>query len=127
MRAPISLLLLLVLPLAGCARSKPPVVPASPAPVIAPVPVPMPRPPANAAANLSLPERLADGSFATPNHGLAGAAAIWHLRSALNVAVLTCTAAPALAAGYNQLLSMHRAELARAHATLAADLGREMD
>lgn len=125
-RAPISLLL--ILPLIGCSRGAPPAAPigiAEPAP--APLAVVMPRPPANAAPNLTLPIQLEDGSYATPNRGLSDAAAIWHVRSALNVAVLTCGTDPALAASYNDMLSTHRVALAKAHKALAADQGGGMD
>lgn len=128
LRAPISLSLLLVVPLIGCSRGMPPathVGVVEPAP--APVAMRMPQPPAHAAANLTLPARLEDGSYATPNRGLSDAATVWHVRSALNVAVLTCGTDPALAASYNGLLSTHRAALATAHKALAAEQGGGMD
>jgi len=129
MRAPIPLILLPILSLAACAggsRGAPPPVPV--APVVPVAPAPMPRPPLGAAPNLTLPARLADGSYATPNRDLSEPATIWHVRAALNVAVLTCAQDPALAARYNRLLELHRAPLARAHAALAAEYrGRDFD
>ncbi|RYD50377.1 MAG: hypothetical protein EOP60_11855 [Sphingomonadales bacterium] len=126
MRAPLSLSLLFVL--AACSsgpRPAAPALPVAPAPVTAPV---MPRPPLGAAPNLVLPARLADGSYATPNRDLSDAAAIWHMRSALNVAVLTCPQSPDLAAGYNRLLAAQRLTLTRAHSTLSSEYrGRDFD
>ncbi|RYD90269.1 MAG: hypothetical protein EOP61_29930 [Sphingomonadales bacterium] len=86
----------------------------------------MPKPPASAAINLKLPELLADGSYATPNRNLSDAATIWHVRSALNVAVLGCPQGTALAADYNQLLRIHRDPLKRAHSSLSAE-SRDLD
>ncbi|MES2986510.1 MAG: hypothetical protein V4808_01265 [Pseudomonadota bacterium] len=86
----------------------------------------MPKPPASAATNLKLPELLADGSYATPNRNLSDAATIWHVRSALNVAVLGCPRGTALAADYNQLLRIHRDPLKRAHTSLSAE-SRDLD
>lgn len=123
MRAPLPLLF--ALPLAACSGGSRPVDIAAPAP--APVIArPMPRPPASAAPNLTLPAQLADGSYATPNRNLSEAATIWHVRSALNVAVLGCPQGTALAASYNQLLRVQRDPFKRAHATLTAE-NRNLD
>lgn len=126
MRAPLPLSLLLML--AACSSGPRPVAPAlpiAPAPMAAPA---KPRPPLNAALNLVVPARLADGSYATPNRDLSDAAAIWHMRSALNVAVLTCAQSPDLAAGYNRLLAAHRSALTRAHSALSSEYrGRDFD
>ncbi|RYY47677.1 MAG: hypothetical protein EOP59_00705 [Sphingomonadales bacterium] len=122
MRAPISLCLP-ILALAACSSSPRLAAPTAPARIAAPAPValPMPTPPLGAAPNLSLPERLADGSYATPNRDLSEAAAVWHVRSALNVAVLTCAQEPQLAAQYNRMLGAHRSALAKAHAGVSAE------
>ncbi|UZK68438.1 hypothetical protein OKW76_10220 [Sphingomonas sp. S1-29] len=103
--------------LAGCARTPVAVAVAPPAaPVVA---APMPRPPLNAAPTLALPQPAADGSFVTPNRGLSPAATIWHLRAALNVAVLQCAKPGDPAeAGYNAFLAAHKADLAAAFKTL---------
>ncbi|UZK65120.1 hypothetical protein [Sphingomonas sp. M1-B02] len=90
-----------------------------PAPIVA---APMPRPPASAATSLTLPPRLPDGSYATPNRDLTGAAAIWHVRAALNVAALGC-AGGTLAPAYNQLLKAQRTGLAAAHRSLTSQYG----
>lgn len=75
--------------------------------------------------NLVVPARLADGGFATPNHGLSDAGAIWHLRAGLNVAALSCRGSQeaALIAGYNALLSRNRADFDRAYKTLGSEYG----
>ncbi|WP_066798318.1 hypothetical protein [Sphingomonas soli] len=120
MRAPLFHALLLVLMATGCSRGT---QRAEVAASVAQRPVarPMPVPPASAAPNLLLPARLPDGDYATPNRNLSEAATIWHVRSAFNVAVLTCTSEPGLAPDYNQLLRLHREPLKRAHASLAAE------
>ncbi|WP_255586486.1 hypothetical protein [Hephaestia mangrovi] len=88
-----------------------------PAPVQAPL-APMPQPPAGAYAGMTVPARLADGSYATPNNGLDAGSTVWHVRVALNVAALGCRGAEgqAITAGYNAMLSRDKAELARANA-----------
>lgn len=129
MRVPVSLCLSVILPLAGCSgggRPEAPIKVAAPAP--APVAAPMPKPPNSAAPNLTLPARLADGSYATPNRDLSESATIWHVRSALNVAVLACPDGQALAAQYNRLLAVHRTGLAKAHSGLVAEYrGGDLD
>ncbi|RYY24467.1 MAG: hypothetical protein EOP62_16570 [Sphingomonadales bacterium] len=125
MRAPLTLLL--ALSVAGCSGGSRPAAVVESAEV-APVARPMPRPPASASPNLTLPARLADGSYATPNRNLSEAATIWHVRSALNVAVLTCSQGTVLAGEYNQLLRVHRAPLKKAHADLSAEArGTDLD
>lgn len=104
------------LAIAGCA---PKVV--APPPVVAtlpPVYAPMPE---GARANMTIPVRLADGSYATPNRSLAGDAAVWHLRTALNVAALACRGPQeaVLAAGYNQLIAQRAARMKAAQSGLS--------
>lgn len=109
--------------LAGCAGSK---QVAAPAPIPVPAPAPVrtaaPVPPDGAAAGLTIPARLADGSYASPNRGVSAAGAMWHLRAAFNVAALSCPDAT-LAPTYNRLLTTHRQALAAAHRLLAAEHG----
>ena len=104
--------------LAGCA-GKPAEIAVAPAPLPAPVAASMPVPPAGAAKTLTIPVRLADGSFATPNRALSPAATLWHLRAALNVAALGCGDA-ALPTTYNAFLARHRSALAAAHREMQA-------
>lgn len=99
---------------------------AAPAPLPVPAPLPTqtaaPRAPDGAATNLAIPERLADGSYATPNRNASAAAAAWHLRAAFNVAALNCND-PALAPAYNQFLKAHRGPLKDAHHALTREYG----
>lgn len=119
--------LLLTLPLlaltAACAG---PERIAAPAPLPVPAPAPTqtaaPRAPDGAAANLVIPARLPDGSYATPNRNVSAAAAAWHLRAAFNVAALNCND-PALAPAYNQFLKAHRGALKAAHHALTREYG----
>lgn len=107
--------------LAGCTKQPQELA----VPVAPPVPQPMrvaPVPPDGAAAGLTIPQRLADGRYATPNHAVSAAGAVWHLRAAFNVATLNCPD-PSLAAAYNRMLTVHRTALATAHRTLTAEHG----
>ncbi|TCP35890.1 hypothetical protein [Sphingomonas sp. BK235] len=108
--------------LAACARhaAPPPSASAAPPPVVAMVPAPLP---AGARPGMTVPLRLADGSYPTPNRALSAAGAIWHLRSALNVAALACRGAQeaSIIARYNALLAARKAELASAQATLQSE------
>lgn len=107
--------------LAGCAGQKQVAAPL-PVPLPAPVHAAAPLPPDGAAAGLTIPAKLADGGYATPNRNVSAAGAMWHLRAAFNVAALSCpdtTLAPA----YNKLLTAHRQALAAAHRSLTAEHG----
>lgn len=99
---------------------------AAPAPLPVPAPPPpqtaAPRAPDGAAANLVIPARLPDGSYATPNRNVSAAAAAWHLRAAFNVAALNCND-PALAPAYNRFLKAHRGALKDAHHALTREYG----
>ncbi|WP_254605212.1 hypothetical protein [Sphingomonas bacterium] len=111
---------LLILALAGCATHSVPVVVAVAPPPVEVVPGP-PLPP-GATPGMLVPQRLADGSFPTPNQGRTGAAAIWHLRAGLNVAALSCPGSEgaAIRAGYNAWLKRAKTPLARAQASYAS-------
>lgn len=97
---------------AGCAsKDKPkPSTPSQPAS--------RPMPPAGAASNLTLPDEDGQGGFRTINDGLERDEAVWHLRSALNVAALSCvgTGSAALVANYNALLSQQKSVFATGYA-----------
>jgi hypothetical protein len=115
-------LALLPLALAGCGKSKTAVVAAPPPAPVAVVERPMPRPPMGAAANLTLPIAGPDGAFATPNRNLSAIAAQWHLRAALNVAVLQCVrAGDPMEAQYNGFIATHKKAMTRAHDGLKAE------
>jgi hypothetical protein len=107
--------------LAGCAGQKQAMAPA-PRPVPTPIRVAAPTPPDGAAAGLTIPARLADGSYATPNRNLSASGAMWHLRAAFNVAALSCPDT-SLVPAYNRLLSAQRQALAAAHRALTAEHG----
>ena len=114
--------LLVLLPLAACA-GRPAAVVEAPPPPPAPVAAPMP---AGAVPGMTIPARLADGSWPTPSHGvrpgtpLSADGATWHLRAALNVAALACRD-DALVAGYNAMLAQRRTELSKVEARYAAE------
>lgn len=105
--------------LAGCA-TRPPPKPVAVAPQ--PTQLAIVHPPAGAAPNLDIPDRRADGSYPTPNEGLTPAAAIWHLRVAMNVAALSCRGGSEalIVSGYNQLIKVRKTALAEAERTLIA-------
>ncbi|WP_203308549.1 hypothetical protein [Sphingomonas beigongshangi] len=100
-----------VLALAGCAT------PVAPPPVVATLPPPPPPPPtmpAGGYAGMEIPDKREDGTFVTPNFRMTDAAAVWHLRGALNVAALACDGAGGGVVGpYNAWLVGHAAGLDR--------------
>lgn len=103
---------------AACSRTPPPAGPTPAAqPVVKMTLAPMP---AGARAGMRIPARLADGKWATPNVGLSAAGRIWHLRAALNVAVLACHGPDqaVMVSEYNALLMARKAELAAAQTAL---------
>lgn len=107
--------------LAGCAAHTKKVAIAKPAPPeTATAYAPMP---AGARAGMTIPTRLSDGTYLTPNRNLSAAAAVWHLRAALNVAALACRgpAQETIVARYNSLLTQQKGAFAAAQATLAAE------
>ncbi|WP_394647390.1 hypothetical protein [uncultured Sphingomonas sp.] len=104
---------------AACSRTPPPAATPAPAPepVVAMIPAPMPK---GATPGMRIPARLPDGRWATPNVGLSAAGMTWHLRAALNVAVLACHGPQqaAMVDAYNTLLNTRKAELANAQTAL---------
>ncbi|WP_156818812.1 hypothetical protein [Sphingomonas sp. Mn802worker] len=105
---------------AGCAKVAPPPVVATlpPAPVVV-----QPQMPKGGRPGMVIPIRLADGSYATPNRALTGAATVWHLRTALNVAALACrdTDEAQTTAAYNAMLTARKSVLASAETTLSTE------
>lgn len=95
--------------LAGCSQPTPPPR------VVATLPPPAPPPPvlpAGGYPELDTASQRADGSYVTPNFEMTDAAAVWHLRGALNVAALGCDqAGGGIVDGYNAWLRSHRAGL----------------
>jgi hypothetical protein len=114
-------LAMLPLALAGCAK-KTVVAEAPPPPPPPPVERPMPRPPLSAATSLTLPVPGPDGAYPTPNRNLSPIATAWHVRAALNVAVLQCAkAGEPMEVQYNAFLATHKGSLAKAHDGLKAE------
>ncbi|MDQ4421850.1 hypothetical protein OOT33_15620 [Sphingobium sp. DEHP117] len=74
--------------LAACATK--PVAPPPPAPPPMVLIPPRPLPPLGAAPNLAVPPLAPDGTRLTINYGVSGGQALWNLRSAYNVAALSC-------------------------------------
>lgn len=105
--------LTLVALLAGCASRSP--SPPSSQPAQA---VPRPVPPAGSATGLRLPDSDGKGGYRTINSGIGNEEAMWHLRSALNVAALSCGGG--VAADYNVVLTRHKTALAKAYKAEAA-------
>lgn len=120
MRGSIGWMVALLLPglAAGCARHA-----GHPSPATPPHATSQPRPPAGAASGLDIPEPGADGRFTTINSGIGGEEALWHVRSALNVAALACRGDAATLRYYNQFLTQRKAVLASAYASEAGHLG----
>ncbi|HLZ79637.1 MAG TPA: hypothetical protein VKQ09_09875 [Sphingomonas sp.] len=83
-----------------------------------------PRPPAGSGPGLIVPGPGSDGRYVTINSGVTAQEALWHVRSALNVAALSCRARPggaALIKHYNALLVHRKAVLVQAY---GAETGR---
>lgn len=83
---------------------------------------PAPRLPQGAYANQIIPALDATGHYITPNLALSKEQTIWHVRSALNVAALSCRDAQEhqTVAAYNALVLGQKAPLAAADAAVKA-------
>lgn len=104
--------------LAGCAKPPPPPPPPPPVVVIPP----MPTPPMNAPVNMTIPPLDAAGVRHTVNYGISTSQAVWNLRSAYNVAALTCIEpqfAPILD-GYKRFLKVYAKSLDNANKEIDA-------
>ncbi|MES2496162.1 MAG: SPOR domain-containing protein [Pseudomonadota bacterium] len=107
------LVALVLLTITGCAKKG-----AKPPTSIAETPaVPRPFPPGGAPDTLKLPEGDGQGGYRTVNAGISDTEAMWHLRSALNVAALSCdrTGKTGITANYNKMLGRQRKALATAY------------
>lgn len=104
----------------GCASHRLPSV-ATVAPP--PVAIVATAPPAGSYPGMPIPQRLADGSYDTPNRTLTPAAVVWHFRAGLNVAALACRGPgdAIVAARYNAILARQRSVLRDAEASLAKE------
>ncbi|THD37909.1 MAG: hypothetical protein E7773_02715 [Sphingomonas sp.] len=97
--------------LAGCTQPQvpPPAVVATLPPPPAPPPPAMPE---GGYRDYQTPAQRSDGSYVTPNFEMTNAAAVWHLRGALNVAALACDqAGGGVLEGYNAWIKAHPAAL----------------
>ncbi|MBV1918288.1 MAG: hypothetical protein KUG65_09550 [Sphingomonadaceae bacterium] len=105
----------LVAVIAACAPKPDPVLP----PPVARTPQ-APYPPMGAAANLTTPRALADGTRLTVNHGLTAEQAAWNLRSAYNVAALNCQKPKhaSILSNYAAFLKANRPQLASINRSL---------
>ncbi|MBI0476715.1 hypothetical protein D9601_15300 [Sphingomonas sp. MA1305] len=96
--------------LAGCAAPR-----VTPPPVVATLPPPPPPPPTmprGGYAGMEIAAKRDDGSYVTPNFQMTDAAAVWHLRGALNVAALACDGAGGgVTDPYNAWIVAHRTGL----------------
>lgn len=108
--------------LGGCATT-PGAPPLAIAPTAPPAIALRPTPPSGASVNQTIPPRAPDGTYRTVNSGLSPAAAIWHVRSALNVAALGCrgTEEATIIANYNALLASKKTLLKTAFAQTEAE------
>jgi len=78
---------------------------------------PMPTLPAGLPPTMNVPPTDANGAYLTLNHDVDVAQAVWHTRSALNVAALSCRGGAreaAIIAAYNAMLKVQKAPLAKA-------------
>lgn len=100
--------------LAGCAP-KPAPPPPPPKPVV--VIPPMPAPPMNAPLEMTIPPLDAQGVRHTVNYGISTSQAVWNLRSAYNVAALTCIEAEyaPILDGYKRFLKVYAKPLDKAN------------
>ncbi|MHA6770168.1 hypothetical protein [Sphingobium ummariense] len=117
-RLPARLSLAAVIAVAACTTPPPPPPPTPPPPV---VPTIMPTPPDGAAPDMDLPDKAADGTYLTPNRGMQGQQALWHVRMALNVAALSCHGQGEQALiQYNRMLKIHVIPLKQANDAIEA-------
>ena len=112
---------LLALGVAACAAP-----PAPPPPIKAPPPPPQvsrpPQPPAGVDPAYALPAKDSTGRFLTPNIDLGPLETLFNVRSALNVAALSCATSANTAPrdGYNRFLKLHKTVLANANKAIDA-------
>lgn len=112
--------------LAACQPA--PIAPA-PAPVVQPQYTPRaPTPPFRASATTVVPPLRADGLRQTINRDLGPLETLWHVRSALNVAALSCTGPlyARLVDDYNAFIKNNSSSLRRANNAIKAKFRREI-
>lgn len=96
--------------------------PPAPRPLLLP-----PQPPAGVDPAYQLPEKDSTGRFLTPNVGIGPLEMLFNVRSALNVAALSCVTSANTAPrdGYNRFLKLHKTVLANANTAINAKYRRE--
>lgn len=100
--------------LAGCGKKA---VKTASTPPPSKMSAPRPLPPSGATESFRLPDSDGQGGYRTVNSGVSDAEAMWHLRSALNVAALSCdrTGKTGITANYNKMLGRQRKALTAAY------------
>lgn len=109
--------------LASCGpKSTPPPPPPPPPKPVVVIP-PRPYPPNNASRDLPVPALAADGLFQSVNRGISPAQTTWNLRSAYNVAALSCPmpARDEITANYKLYLKRHAKGLTAANRKVDAE------
>lgn len=121
--------LAIVFALGAVSACAPAPVPVPPPPIlVAPPPPPrMPLPPSGASATMIIPAIGFDGVRMTPNRGISADENIWHFRSALNVAALTCQGPVwgQIATNYNQMLKTHKSRLTQTDKSVDAQFKKQ--
>lgn len=112
--------------LAACQQVAPP---PPPAPVVQPQYTPRaPTTPFGASTTTIVPTLRADGLRETINRDLGPLETLWHVRAALNVAALSCTAPQyaRLIDDYNAFITNNKSSLRRAHDAILQKFRREV-
>lgn len=108
--------------LASCAAKAPPPPPPPPPPVAVVAP-PRPLPPGGASPNLVVPPVDATGLRYSVNRNITAAQTVWNLRSAWNVAALSCHEPrhADIVVNYRSFLKAHEKTLTKANKTVDAE------
>ncbi len=109
--------------LASCGPKSAPPPPPAPKPRPVAVIPPRPYPPNNASRDLPVPALASDGLFQSVNRGISPAQTTWNLRSAYNVAALSCPvpARDEITANYKLYLKRHAKALLAANRKIDAE------
>lgn len=94
-----------------------------PPPPVRTAPPVKPTPPLGAATSYNVPPIGADGVRVTPNRGISSNEAVWHFRSAINVAALNCRGPvlDSIAPNYNKFLSNNKLTLRKISRNIDAE------
>ncbi|MBZ6379778.1 hypothetical protein B5C34_14750 [Pacificimonas flava] len=115
-----------MLGLAACSQPEPPAPPPPPPPP-PPAPAPTLEPPDPYYFAMELPPKTAAGGYETPNSDIGPLEQLFHFRSALNVAALSCRHLPGydLAPQYNEFIKTFAEPLRNANSAIEAKFRRE--